>query len=233
LRNAVSIPIIAKLSQHAGDLGNIALLLEPFVDGYTCINSFGPTLTIDIESGTTPLGSQYGYGWLSGPAIKPIAVRSVFEVARVTQKPVFGVGGVTKGEDVIEFLMAGASLVEVCTAAILKGADVYGKIAAETAQWLDEHGYKDIEDIKGMYLEKYRKGQTVVTTIEQTARVDESKCKACSLCGVVCQFDALDAPLKKIAHVDENDCSACGLCISVCPFNALELHPRSAVLQKP
>jgi len=232
LRNAVSIPIIAKLSQHAGDLGNIALLLDPFVDGYTCINSFGPTLTIDIESGTTPLGSQYGYGWLSGPAIKPIAVRSVFEVARVTQKPVFGVGGVTKGDDVIEFLMAGASLVEVCTAAILKGTGIYGKIANETAQWLDEHGYKDIEEVKGMYLEKYRKGQTVITTIEQTARVDESKCKACSLCGIVCQFDALDAQLKQIARVDEKNCSACGLCVSVCPFDALELHPRSAALQK-
>lgn len=227
LRNAVSIPIVAKLSQHSGDLGVIAKLLDPYVDGYTCINSFGPTLTIDIERGTTPLGSQYGYGWLSGPAIKPIAVRSVFEVARVTKKPVIGVGGVTKGEDVIEFFMAGASLVEVCTAAILKGTDVYGKIAAETEKWLDEHGHRDINEVKGVYLEKYRKGQTVVTTVEQTARVDVSKCKACAICGKVCQFDALDAPLKQIARVDETNCSACGLCVSVCPFDALHLVPRA------
>ncbi|MEW6504319.1 MAG: 4Fe-4S binding protein [Chloroflexota bacterium] len=226
LRNVVSIPIVAKLSLHSGDLGEIARLLDPYVDGFTCINSFGPALLINIEHGTVSLGSQYGYGWLSGPAIKPLAVRSVFEVARVTDKPVIGVGGITCGEDVIEFFMAGASLVEVCTAAILKGPDVYGKIATETAQWLDTHGYQDIEEIKGLFLNKYRHGQTVVTSIEKTAWVDEVKCKACSLCARVCQFDALQAPSKQIAHVNVDECSACGLCVSVCPFGALELIPR-------
>jgi dihydroorotate dehydrogenase len=226
LRDAVSIPIVAKLSIHAGDLGEIAQLLNPYVDGFTCINSFGPTLMINIEKGTSPLGSQFGYGWLSGPSLKPLAVRSVFEVARVTDKPVIGVGGVTCGEDVIEFFMAGASLVEVCTAAILKGPDVYGKIASETAQWLSTHGYKDIQEIKGKYLNKYRQGQNVVTTIEQSAQVDETKCKACAQCEKVCQFEALHAPLKQIATVKVDKCTACGLCVSVCPFGALELSPR-------
>ncbi len=226
LRNAVSVPIVAKLSPHAGDLGEIARVLDPYVDGFACINSFGPTLMIDIERGESPLGSQYGYGWLSGTAIKPLAVRSVFEVARVTNKPVIGVGGVTHGEDVIEFFMAGASLVGVCTAAILKGSTVYGKIAAETAQWLDAHGYQSIEEVKGLYLEKYRQGQRVVTTVEQTAWVNESRCKACNVCEKVCQFNALHAPPKQIARVEIEYCAACGLCVSVCPFNALELHQR-------
>lgn len=226
LRNAVSIPIVAKLSLHSGDLGEIAKMLEPYVDGFTCINSFGPTLMIDIENGSSPLGSQNGYGWLSGSAIKPLAVRSVFEVARVTNKPVIGVGGVTCGEDVIEFFMAGASLVEVCTAAILKGPDIYGKIAAETAQWLESHGYHDIEEIKGLYLNKYRHGQPVNTSVNQTAHVDETKCKACTQCAKVCQFDALSAPVKQIASVNIESCTACGLCVSICPFDALELRPR-------
>lgn len=233
LRNAVSIPIIAKLSPHSGDLGEIARLLDPYVDGFTCINSFGPTLMIDIERGIAPLGSQYGYGWLSGPSIKPLAVRSVFEVARVTDKPIIGVGGVTRGEDVIEFFMAGASLVGVCTAAILKGPNVYGKIATETIQWLDVHGYQDIEEIKGLYLNKYRQGQHVVTAIEKTAWVDELRCKACALCEKVCQFNALHAPSKQMAHVDAESCTACGLCVSVCPFGALELRPHHNVLQTP
>jgi len=225
LRNSVSIPIVAKLSLHSGDLGEIAKLLDPYVDGFTCINSFGPTLMIDIEQGKSPLGSQNGYGWLSGPSIKPLAVRSVFEVARVTDKPVIGVGGVTCGEDVIEFFMAGASLVEVCTAAILKGSDIYGKIASETAQWLEAHGYHDIEEIKGLYLNKYRHGQTVVASVNQSAWVDEVRCKACTQCAKVCQFDALSAPIKQIASVNVESCTACGLCVSVCPFDALELRP--------
>ncbi len=230
LRNAVSIPIVAKLSPHAGDLGEIARVLDPFVDGFACINSFGPTLMIDIERGESPLGSQYGYGWLSGSAVKPLAVRSVFEVARVTDKPVIGVGGVTCGEDVIEFFMAGASLVGVCTAAILKGSNIYGKIAAETAQWLDAHGYHSIEEVKGLYLEKYRNGQQVITTVEQFAWVDESRCKACNVCEKVCQFTALHAPPKQIARVEIEHCAACGLCVSVCPFNALELRMRENAL---
>lgn len=226
LREAVSIPVIAKLSPHSGDLGEIARLLDPYVDGFACINSFGPTLFIDIESIGATLGSQYGYGWLSGPAIKPLAVRSVFEVARVTDKPIIGVGGVARGEDVIEFFMAGASLVGTCSAAILNGPGVYGKIAAQTAQWLEEHGYADIEEVKGLYLDKYRNGQPVVTALEKTAWVDEAKCKACGVCEKVCQFDALSAPLKQIARVDVERCSACGLCVSVCPFGALALQPR-------
>lgn len=226
LRNAVSVPIIAKLSSHAGDLGELAQVLDPYVDGFTCINSFGPTLMIDIERGESPLGSKFGYGWLSGPAVKPLAVRSVFEVARVTDKPVIGVGGVSSGADVIEFFMAGASLVGVCTAAILKGPTIYGKIAEETGQWLQDHGYHSLDDIKGLYLNRYRQGQPVVTAVEQSARVDESRCKACGQCEKVCQFGALRAPLKEIARVDASKCAACGLCVSVCPFDALQLHPR-------
>lgn len=229
LRFSVSIPIIAKLSPHAGNLGEIARVLEPYVDGFACINSLGPGLIIDTERVEPFLGSEYGYGWLSGQAIKPIAVRSVFEVARVTNKPVIGIGGIFHGKDVIEFFMAGASLVEVCTAAILRGSSVYGRIAAETAHWLDTHGYRNIEEIRGLYLEKYRYGQKVITTVGQVAWVDENRCKTCSLCERVCQYSALYAPPKQIARVESEHCTACGLCVSVCPYGALELRWRENI----
>lgn len=226
LRKAVSIPIIAKLSSHSGDLGEIAAALDPYVDGFTCINSLGPGLMIDINQANSTLGSRFGYGWLSGPALKPFAVRAVFEVARVTEKPIIGVGGISCGEDVIEFFMAGASLVGLCTAAILKGPAVYGRIAAEAGQWLDAHGYRDIAEVKGLYLNKYREGQQVVTSLQKAARVDESRCKACTMCEKVCQYDAIHAPVKQIAHVETEKCAACGLCVSVCAFDAIELVDR-------
>ncbi|MGE5675230.1 MAG: dihydroorotate dehydrogenase [Mycobacterium leprae] len=152
LRDAVHIPIIAKLSPHKGDLGELAAAIEPYVDGFACINSYGPALHIDLERMEPMLGSALGYGWLSGSPIRPLALRSVYEVARRVKKPVIGVGGATTGSDVIAFFMAGASLVQVCTAILLRGQSHYGRMAREVNDWLDQHGYTDIKEIQGLYL---------------------------------------------------------------------------------
>jgi dihydroorotate dehydrogenase/Pyruvate/2-oxoacid:ferredoxin oxidoreductase delta subunit len=229
LRESVSIPIIAKLSPHYGDLGEVARILDPYVDGFACINSFGPTLAIDLERAEPVLGSKFGYGWISGPPLKPLAVRSVFEVARVSDKPIIGVGGVSRGEDLIEFFMAGASLVGVCTAALLKGQSVYGRIAQEASNWLDKHGYRDVREVQGLYLKKYGQGQRVVTQTEEWPRVDAERCTGCTLCEKVCFYDAITAPPKVVARVKADLCFQCGLCVSVCSFGALAFQPRDQV----
>lgn len=154
LRESVSIPIIAKLSPHKGDLGELAAMIEPYVDGFACINSYGPALHLDVDRAEPTLGSELGYGWLSGAPLRPLALRSVFEVARRVSKPVIGVGGVTTARDVIAFFMAGASAVQVCTAILLHGHDYYGKLARGVARWLDDHGYSDIREVHGLYLER-------------------------------------------------------------------------------
>jgi dihydroorotate dehydrogenase subfamily 1 len=154
LRQSVSIPIIAKLSPHKGDLGELAAALEPHVDAFACINSYGPALSIDTERIEPVLGSTHGYGWLSGSPLKPLALRCVYEVARRVSKPVIGIGGVVTAKDVIEFLMAGASLVEVCTIIMYRGQSYYGKLARGVSDWLDAHGYDDINQIKGLYLKE-------------------------------------------------------------------------------
>jgi dihydroorotate dehydrogenase subfamily 1 len=225
LRQAVSVPIIAKLSPNLGQLGKAAKQLEPYVDGFACINSFGPTLSIDIEKVASPLGSADGMGWLSGPAIKPIALQAVYEVSQATNKPVIGVGGIAHGKDVIEFMMAGASLVGVCTAAILQGPYVYGTIAEQAAQWLEAHGYTDIAQIQGLFAEKMKSKAADLGT-RQVMMVNVDKCKACGRCEIVCQYDALTAKPKEKAFIDQAHCAVCGLCRTVCPFEAIELLER-------
>jgi dihydroorotate dehydrogenase subfamily 1 len=152
LRETVRIPIIAKLSPHKGDLGELAAALEPYVDAFACINSYGPALEIDPETVEPVLGSTHGYGWLSGSPLKPLALRCVFEVARRVSKPVIGIGGIVTAKDVIEFFMAGASLVEVCTIIMYRGQEYHGKLARGVADWLDGHGYDDIRQVQGLYL---------------------------------------------------------------------------------
>lgn len=152
LRESVRVPIIGKFSPHAGDLGELAMAIDPFVDGFACINSVGPTLLFNPEKNEPWLGSAHGYGWLSGPPIKPIALRCVYEVARRTTKPVIGIGGIATAEDVVEFFMAGASLVEICTIVMYRGQEIHAKLARDLAAWLDRHGYESIQDVKGAFL---------------------------------------------------------------------------------
>lgn len=109
-------------------------------------------LAIDVETGRPRMGGADGYGWLSGPALKPLAVRYVLDVARAVDLPVIGCGGVSRGVDAIELLMAGASAVQVCTAAILRGPEVFGRIAAEIGTWLDAHGYRGVQEVVGTAL---------------------------------------------------------------------------------
>jgi dihydroorotate dehydrogenase subfamily 1 len=154
LRESVKVPIIAKLTPHKGDLGELAAALEEHVDAFACINSYGPALAIDIDRCEPTLGSTHGYGWLSGSPLKPLALRCVYEVARRVSKPVIGIGGIVTAKDVIEFFMAGAALVEVCTIIMYRGQEYHGKLAKGVAQWLDAHGYDDISQVKGLYLKQ-------------------------------------------------------------------------------
>ncbi len=218
IRESVEIPIFAKLSPKV-DVASVAKEVEPYVDGIVAINSFGPCLRINIETGQPMLGSDNGFGWMSGPAIKPIAMKCVADIAKAVSVPVIAVGGVSSGRDAIEFMMAGASAVEVCTASILEGQTVYGRIAGEMEDWLEQHGHESVEDIKGRALKHLK---PVELTEEPV--VDLEKCTKCGLCPKSCVYAAITVDKNKdLFFIDEEKCQRCGMCISVCPYHALSI----------
>ncbi len=223
LRNAVSIPIFPKISPNVPDVIELVQALEPYVDGFVAINSLGPTLTFDIDKVEPVLGSKYGFGWISGAPIKPLALRIVFDIARSTKRPVIGVGGVLSGSDVVEFLMAGASMVQICTGAILEGPSIFGRVVRELEEWLEEHDFTSVKDIQGLYLRSLKDGQDEV--VERVATVvDEEKCKTCGLCVKTCVSEALSIKEengRSYLFLDEDCCVGCGLCYSLCPTHAL------------
>lgn len=219
LRESVDIPIFAKLSPKV-DVAKIAKELEPHVDGIVAINTFGPCLRINIESGKPMLGSDGGEGWMSGSAIRPIAMQCVADIAKATDLPVIAVGGVSSGEDAIEFMMAGASAVEVCTAAILEGHTVYGRIAGEMKTWLESHSYDSVLDVKGMALKHL--SDTVI--LSGPPEVDLDLCTRCGLCPKSCVYDAITVDKSQnLFQIDGEKCQSCGMCISVCPYHALSV----------
>jgi dihydroorotate dehydrogenase/NAD-dependent dihydropyrimidine dehydrogenase PreA subunit len=235
LRKAVSVPVITKLSLwHGEDIGDRAAQVEPYVDGFTCMGGFGPVLDIDVEAGGAPrLGDPWGYGWLSGAPVHPIAVRTVFEVARRVRKPIMAAGGAMTARDVVEFLEAGATVVQAATAAVLKGPAIFSILSAGLNTWLDEHGYADVNGVRGAYLTKFGRGQRVVLTAEEAPILDEAQCNGCGICGMVCWYGAIDEKKHELPEIAAEHCFECGLCVSACPEGALAFRPRSEVTLLP
>ncbi len=151
LRKSVSCPVWMKVSPGTPDIPDMARAMSDYVDGFVAINSVGPALDFDISDPRPRLGTDDGHGWMSGPAITGIALYCVYQISRVQSKPVIGVGGIRTGEDAIKFIMAGASLVGVCSEAIRKGPGIYGRIAGEMGNWLDRHDYGSLDEIRGLY----------------------------------------------------------------------------------
>jgi dihydroorotate dehydrogenase (NAD+) catalytic subunit len=108
-----------------------------------------PGLLLDVESGQTVLANRSG--GLSGPAIKPIALKAVYDARRACPHvPIIGTGGVNSGRDAIEMLMAGATTVGVGSAIYYRGGDALTAILAEMERWLHEHGYDDVNQVRGL-----------------------------------------------------------------------------------
>ncbi len=218
-KEVVKVPVFVKLSPNVLDITQFARAAEGAgADGLVAINTLGPCLAIDIENAMPMLGSTNGYGWLSGQAIKPLAVRCVADIVRAVDIPVIGVGGISSGRDVAEFLMVGAAAVQICTAAIVRGAEIYGVIADQLSKFMKAKGYNSIADFKGVALSHLPK-EPLRTTAEPVNVID-SKCTACGLCERHCPYDAIHV-VGRVAKVDPVKCYTCGLCVSVCPTRAI------------
>lgn len=218
-KDNVDIPVFPKLSPQVLDITEFAQAAENAgADGIVAINTIGPALAIDVNTENPIMGSENGYGWLSGPSIKPVAVRCVADIARTVDIPIIGVGGIKDEEDVAEFLMAGASAVQICTAAITRGNKIFGMIADDLSGFMNARGYDSVDDISGSAL-KNLPDEPIRTTAKQPD-VLTSECTGCGLCVKHCPFGAVKI-VGGNARIDSAKCRGCGLCVSVCPVDAL------------
>lgn len=149
-KNATSsnTPIIAKLTPNVTDLTQIAKSAEKAgADAITLINSVGPGMKIDINAGTPILSNKFG--GMSGPAIKPIAIRCVYDAYANCNIPIIGVGGISNYEDVVEFLYAGASAVQIGTSIMYEGIGIFSKIKDKLKFFMKENDFKSIDEMIG------------------------------------------------------------------------------------
>jgi dihydroorotate dehydrogenase (NAD+) catalytic subunit len=148
VRNRVDKPVFVKLTPNVADIGEVAkAAVEAGADAITAINTVR-AMAIEIET-TRPLLANK-IGGLSGPAIKPIAVRCVYEVYREVDVPVIGCGGITTWRDAVEFILAGASAVQIGTAIAFKGLGVFKSVTKGIDAYVKKKGFGSVKEIVGL-----------------------------------------------------------------------------------
>ena len=222
-------PVIVKLTPNVTDIGYIArAAVEGGADALSLINTINSVMGVDLDN-FAPLpavGGKSSHGGYCGPAIKPIALHLVSAVAGdpAVTIPVSGIGGIATWRDAAEFIALGATTVQVCTAAMHYGFRIVEDLTDGLSNWMDEHGYRTVEEIRGRSLSKVVKWEDLDLNYHLLAEIDQEKCIHCELCWVACEDGAHQAIRRHprgnggpVVEIIEEACVGCNLCAAVCP----------------
>jgi dihydropyrimidine dehydrogenase (NAD+) subunit PreA len=252
---AVDIPVLIKLTPNVTDMRPIAARVkEAGAAGVTAINTVKALLGFDLDT-FAPIPSVEGRsteGGFSGPAVKPIALRFVADVARDVGIPVAGVGGVTTWKDAVELMLAGAGIVQVCTAVMRYGYDIVEELSEGLSLYLGDKGLASPADLIGKGLANVVSHESLSREYKVVASVDEDLCIGCGQCVIACrdgghqaiEFRGTSAgvvggtegssqagvPPERIPVIDDEKCIGCGFCRTVCPVDGcLTMKEREEV----
>lgn len=208
-------PLFIKLSPHQTDfLDFIQIALDHGASGVVAVNSVGPGLVVDLQTRSVTLGLAGGQSWISGPAIKPIALHRVAAIrSAFPDLPLIAAGGITEAADVLEFILAGADLVQMLSGALIHGRGLYDKIVADLPAVMDDYGIESIHALRHHGLSLSPKGPGGHPVI------DHARCTLCKRCVAVCPEHALSYDSRIL--LDPERCVRCGLCESRCPVDAI------------
>jgi dihydroorotate dehydrogenase (NAD+) catalytic subunit len=149
IKQKTKLPLVVKLSPSVpGEVAAAKAAEEAGADAINMGNSLGPGMKIDLHRKRPVLG--FGMGGLSGPAIKPIAVRCIYDIRKAVKIPILGTGGVNSGVDAIEMIMAGATWVGVGTAVYYRGPVVFGALLREMEAWMKLNGHDSLKELVGV-----------------------------------------------------------------------------------
>ena len=227
VKRVVTLPVGIKLTPTTHNMVPMAQAAESAgADFLTIGNSVRSFAGVDIKTGLPKLPAYGGY---SGPAIKPITQRHVSEVARAVKTPISACGGITTWEDVVEYIMLGATTVQICTSIMWQGYGHFQTILKGLEGYMDAEKLESLESIRGKalpYIAHDRRGfQTASPGLPCGCRETCTNLKkgGCELCGKVCFYGAIEfSPRLKLKP---KNCDGCNLCVEICPTGALSLKP--------
>lgn len=220
-RKATKLPLMVKFPSTVTSLVDALKASEACgADGVVISNSARGFAGVDIETANPRIGTIGGY---SGTGIKPLVQPMIIDAANAIDIPIIAVGGASSWQDIVEYIMLGASAVQVVSIAMWQGYGCVRKMVDSLASFMDAKNYKCIDDMRGLALPKIGSYESILNKPPLTAEVNPEACKGCGKCIETCFYDAIrDAG--DIVAVDKNKCDGCGLCVQLCPFGAMELR---------
>lgn len=217
------VPVYVKLSPSVTDIVSIGKAVQRGGgDGICAIDCLEGIGGIDLES-FSPLPSVSGKGTrggFSGRAVKPIGLRVVADLACAVDIPISGVGGIYDWRDALEYLLIGATTVQVCTAVLQRGFGLIDHLTDGLNRWLDDRGFVSPTGVVGLAKPKLTEHDHLTHGVKVVSRIDLDACIGCGLCFVACEDGghmAIEFPADRIPRVSEGLCVGCALCAQVCP----------------
>ena len=222
LRKAVSIPLGVKTGSF---YWSVRLAKEAGLD-YVAINSvILGAIALDIEKVEPVLPA--GFGVVGSRAAKYPNFRTLLRVGDlINEMCIVGIGGIQSWEDIVEYILYGASLVGIHSIFVYKGFKIIPDMKQGLLDYMTRHNFNTIDDMKGIIVPKILPRNLAIyaqTKGKIVAEVDQSKCTACGACEDVCAFDAVKLS-DGIVVINEGDCEGCGACVTSCPEKALTLR---------
>ena len=216
----VKIPVLVKLSQNTTNITAIARAVKQAGgSGVSAINTIRCILGVDIETGLPSLATYGGY---SGAPIRPLGLASVAAIAQTVDIPICGIGGIEDYRNVIEYLMLGASAVQMGTAIMIHGPAILTKATEELERWMEAKRIDSISQIRGEAL-KNLKSFDEIKIEPATSTSSGAPCTVdCRKCIEACMYHAIVKRDEKI-EVNKEACTGCGLCTCICPAKKLTL----------
>ena len=252
VKQAARIPVIVKLTPNITDIVQPArAAVQAGADGLSLINTLNSIVGVDLDTFeiTPSIGGKGGHGGYAGPAVKPVALNMLAELGRdekvgASGLPISGMGGIANWKDAAEFLLLGATSVQVCTTVMHYGFRIVEDLCDGVSNWMDEKGFRSIDEFRGKSLGRFSDFKDFNLAFRAVARIDAERCIRCNLCYVACNdtahqcIDLVSADGRKVEpltydvrsngkgeavgmraqpQVREDDCVGCRLCYNVCP----------------
>jgi dihydropyrimidine dehydrogenase (NAD+) subunit PreA len=219
-------PVIVKLTPNITDIRYPArAAFKGGADAVSLINTISSITSVDLDtmSPEPSIDGKGSHGGYCGPAVKPIALNMVADIARDPETPglpISGIGGVTTWRDAAEFLALGAGTVQVCTAAMTYGFKIVEEMKAGLSSWMDEKGYDSIEAVSGRAVPNVTDWQYLNLNYVAKAKISQEDCIKCGRCYAACEdtsHQAISMSADRVFEVMDDECVACNLCVDVCP----------------